>query len=35
MIKDITGIPLVILIAAGVIDCGLIAYAFKYFLRKN
>lgn len=35
MIKDIAGTPLLILIGAGILDCGLIAYAFRYFLKKK
>lgn len=35
MIRDITGTPLLILIVAALIDCGLITYAFRYFLKKK
>jgi len=34
MIKDISGIPLIILLVAGLIDCGLITVAFVSFLKK-
>ena len=35
MIKDIAGLPLVILICAGIIDCTLIFFAFKYFIKNG
>jgi len=35
MIKDISGLPLIILIIAGIIDCGLIAVAFRYFIKNG
>ena len=35
MIKDISGIPLIILICATIIDCGLITVAFVSFLKKE
>ncbi len=34
MIKTIAGLPLVILIVAGVIDCALIFFAFRYFIKN-
>lgn len=35
MIKDISGIPLIILIGATIIDCGLIAIAFRSFIKAG
>ena len=34
MIKVISGLPLVILLAATVIDCTLIFFAFRYFIKN-
>jgi len=34
MIKDISGIPLIILLCAGAIDCTLIFFAFRYFIKN-
>ena len=35
MIKDISGVPLIILICATIIDLGLCAVAFKSFIKNN
>lgn len=35
MIKDISGIPLLILIGATIIDCLIIAVAFKSFITNG
>lgn len=35
MIKDITGIPLLILIGATIIDCVIIAISFRSFVSNK
>lgn len=35
MIKDISGIPLIILIVATILDLGLVTVAFKDFLKNK
>jgi len=35
MIKDISGVPLIVLIVATIIDMGLVTIAFKSFIKNG